>query len=97
MGNDSQANFDVKEIFKRAMKYFVEGGMVALAAYFIPAKKMGLDEILIIALTAAATFALLDMYAPSIGLTARQGAGFGIGANMVGFPRMGTGAAGPLF
>ena len=85
--SDSQGNFDVREILKRAVKYFVEGAMVAVAAFFIPRKKMDLDEILIIALTAAATFALLDMYAPSIGLTARQGAGFGIGANMVGFPQ----------
>ena len=85
---ESNTSFDIKEIVKRALKYFVEGVMVALAAFFIPRKKMDLDEVFIIALTAAATFALLDMYAPSIGLTARQGAGFGIGANLVGFPRM---------
>ena len=47
-----------------------------------------------IGLTAAATFALLDMYAPSVGHTVRQGAGFGIGANLVQFPAgMGGGAA----
>ena len=85
---ESNTSFDIKEIVKRALKYFVEGVMVALAAFFIPRKKMDLDEVFIIALTAAATFALLDMYAPSIGLTARQGAGFGIGANLVGFPRL---------
>ena len=80
---------DLGELVKRALKYFVEGAMVALAAFFIPRKKMDWEEILMIALTAAATFALLDMYAPSIGVTARQGAGFGIGANMVGFPNAG--------
>ena len=41
-----------------------------------------------IAITAAATFALLDMYAPSIGSAARQGTGFGIGANLSGFPNL---------
>ena len=86
---ESNTVFDLKEILKRALKYFVEGAMVALAAFFIPRKKMDWEEILMIALTAAATFALLDMYAPSIGVTARQGAGFGIGANMVGFPNAG--------
>ena len=40
-----------------------------------------------IAVTAAATFALLDLYAPSVSAYARQGAGFGVGANLVGFPR----------
>ena len=49
---------------------------------------MNVEEIVMIAITAAATFALLDMYAPSIGSAARQGTGFGIGANMSGFPAM---------
>jgi hypothetical protein len=39
-----------------------------------------------IAITAAATFALLDMFSPSIGGAARMGSGFGVGANLVGFP-----------
>ena len=81
-----EAYFDLKEIGKRAAKYFVEGAMVAIAAYFIPRRGKGgssllnWEEVLMIALTAAATFALLDMYAPSVGCSARQGAGFGIGA-----------------
>ena len=69
-------------------QYLVEGGAVAVAAYYIPQKKMNVEEIVMIAITAAATFALLDMYAPSIGSAARQGTGFGIGANMSGFPQM---------
>ena len=52
---------------------------------------MSWEEVLMIALTAAATFALLDMYAPSVGATARQGAGFGIGAGLVQWPGVGTG------
>ena len=42
-----------------------------LAAFFIPEKKMKVEEIVMIGLTAAATFALLDMYAPSVGHTAK--------------------------
>ena len=72
-------------IFTRAVKYLVEGGAVALAAYFIPRRKMDLQEIAMIAVTAAAVFAILDLYAPSIAAGARQGAGFGIGATQVGF------------
>jgi hypothetical protein len=49
---------------------------------------MKLSEIAMIALVAIATFAVLDVYAPSVGSSARSGAGFGIGANLVGFPRM---------
>lgn len=84
--NKLQKGFDLQEILKRAVKYLVEGGAVAVAAYYIPKKKMDMESILLIAITAAFTFALLDMYAPSIGSAARQGTGFGIGANLVGFP-----------
>ena len=85
---DLQSAFDVQEIVKRAVKYLIEGGAVAVAAYYIPKKQMNLEEIVMIAVTAAATFALLDMYAPSISNAARQGTGFGIGANLSGFPKL---------
>ena len=84
--NQLTTAFDLQEVLKRAVKYLVEGGAVAVAAYYIPKKKMDMESILLIAITAAFTFALLDMYAPSIGSAARQGTGFGIGANLVGFP-----------
>lgn len=81
-------SFDMGEVLKRVLKYFVEGGFVALAAFYVPQrKKLSVEEILTIALVAAATFAVLDLAAPSIAVSARQGAGFGIGANLVGFPR----------
>lgn len=78
--------FDISEIIKRIIKYLVEGLMVAIAAYAIPQRSLNMEEITLIALTAAATFSILDCYVPSIGVSTRSGAGFGIGANMVGFP-----------
>ena len=81
-----QSAFDLQEVLKRMVKYVIEGMAVAGVAYYVPKKKLNLEEIVMIGLTAACTFALLDMFAPSIGNTARQGAGFGIGANLVGFP-----------
>ena len=78
--------FDLNELVKRIIKYLVEGLMVAIAAFAIPKRSLNLEEIALIALTAAATFSILDTYIPSIGVTARSGAGFGIGANLVGFP-----------
>jgi ABC-type Co2+ transport system permease subunit len=81
------AGIDMGELLKRAVKYLVEGLMVAIAAFAIPKRSLQLDEIALIALTAAATFSILDTYIPSMGVNARTGAGFGIGANLVGFPR----------
>lgn len=74
------------EIVNRAIKYLIEGLFVAIAAIFIPKKSLPVEEILTLAVVAAAVFAILDVVSPSIGVTARQGAGFGIGANLVGFP-----------
>ena len=54
----------------------------------IPAKRLKLDETLLIALVAAATFSILDTYLPSLAVSARSGAGFGIGANLVNFPAL---------
>ena len=68
------------ELVKRAIKYLVEGLMVAIAAFAIPKRSLNLDEVALIALTAAATFSILDTYVPSMAINARSGAGFGIGA-----------------
>jgi ABC-type Co2+ transport system permease subunit len=77
---------NVGELVKRIIKYLVEGLMVAIAAYAIPKRSLNIEEIILISLTAAATFSILDTYIPSMGVTARSGAGFGIGANLVKFP-----------
>jgi hypothetical protein len=74
------------EFVNRALKYILEGLAIAIAAIYIPKKPLALNEVGALALTAAAVFALLDVLAPSVGITARQGAGFGLGANLVGFP-----------
>ena len=77
---------NMDELIKRIVKYLVEGLMVAIAAYAIPKRSLNWEEIILIALTAAATFSILDTYIPVMGVSARSGAGFGIGANLVGFP-----------
>ena len=80
------AGVDVSDLVSRAVKYGLEGLAVAIAAYLLPGKGLKLSEIGMIALVALATFAILDIYAPSVGASARTGAGFGIGAHLVGFP-----------
>ena len=79
---------DVSEVLNRAIKYLIEGVAVGLAAVLVPRKTIDFQEVVAIAIVAAAVFAVLDLVSPSIGVTARQGAGFGLGANLVGFPRM---------
>ena len=73
------------DLVTRLVKYVIEGLAVAVVAYVLPGK-LKISEIGMISLVAMATFAILDMYPPSVGASARTGAGFGIGAGLVGFP-----------
>lgn len=80
------SGFDFGELVKRAIKYLVEGLVVAIVAVLVPKKALNVEEIVIIALTAAATFSILDVFIPSMGSSVRQGAGLGVGFNLVKFP-----------
>lgn len=77
--------FDTNEYVRRIVKYLVQGFMVAIAAYAIPKHSLNMEEITLLALTAAATFSILDTYVPVIGISARTGTGLGIGLGLAGF------------
>lgn len=80
-------NIDFAEVLGRVLKYLMEGIAVGIACYFIG--KLNMDQIIIIAVTAAATFAILDMYSPHISDAVRLGAGFGIGSQFTGIRMVG--------
>jgi hypothetical protein len=80
-----QYSFSVQNLVVKVIKYIIEGLAVAVAAYYIPKNRLNVEDIVIIGVTAAAIFAILDIYSPSTGEAVRLGAGFGIGANQVGF------------
>ena len=88
LSENQKFELDLSEIIKRAVKYLLEGGAVALAARYIPSEKIDVREVAAIAFTAACVFAILDMYAPSVSVAARQGAGFAIGSSTVGGIKM---------
>lgn len=75
----------MRQFLTNLAKYFVEGLVVAVVAYYIPKKQTDIKSIVLIGVVAALTFALLDYFSPSIGASSRLGAGFGIGSNLVGF------------
>jgi hypothetical protein len=78
--------FDINELIKRAIKYLIEGLIVAICAFAIPKKSLNIEEIISLSLAASATFAILDTYLPSMYVSAKQGAGLGLGLKLVGFP-----------
>ena len=66
------------------------GGLVlvehALVGHRVDDALGRLEDVSSLGLVAAAVFAILDVVSPSIGASARTGAGLGLGANLVGFP-----------
>ena len=76
--------FDSTEFIVRLCKYLLEGIVVAVAAFFFADTGISWDSILLIGLTAACTFALIDSLAPALSASVRQGAGLGIGLKMTG-------------
>ncbi len=81
-------DIDARELCKRVVKYVLQGLVVAFAAIVLPKRKPEYEEALTLAIVAAAVFAILDILAPNSGLgeAVRQGAGLGLGFQLVKFP-----------
>lgn len=87
-------NINWKNIFRKILRYSLEGLAVSTAAYGLPKmiRRDGGDGfhksdfwmIVKIGFLVAAIFALLDIYAPKVGIGSRIGAGIAIGAYQVG-------------
>ena len=75
--------YDYKEIAKKVIKYLLEGIAVALVAYYFMSDKLGAKDIFVLGVSAAAAFAILDQFSPTVAMGARFGAGFGIGQGII--------------
>jgi hypothetical protein len=65
------------------IRYLVQGMAVATAIYFVLRDRVQTKEILTIGLAAAAAYAVLDTFAPSVGVGARLGTGIGLGMSLL--------------
>jgi len=79
-------SMDSRELCKRVVKYVLQGLVIAVSALLLPKPKIDFEAIIALGLVAAATFAIIDTLMPSLNFPVQLGAGFGIGANLVGFP-----------
>jgi hypothetical protein len=77
-------SIDFSEVLVRMTKYTVEGLVVALVALLLPSKQLTLQEVILLALTAAAVFSILDLMAPSIASGTRLGVGLSTGVGLMG-------------
>lgn len=93
MYNMDSLNVNFRDIMKRAIKYLLEGLAVAFVAHYFTKGKLDAKEVIMLGITAAFVFAILDTFSPTISLGARFGAGFGVGQTMFGLNPMMAAAA----
>lgn len=72
------------EVIRRIFRYVILGLVVAFAATYLMQGKMSNENLLVLALTVASVYALLDLVSPSMGGAARLGSGVGLGIGLVG-------------
>lgn len=76
--------FNTQEMFTRIVKYLTEGLVIGIVASILPSKSLSTQEIILLALTAASVFAILDLVAPATGSASRFGVGIVSGASLLG-------------
>lgn len=54
------------EVYKRMFKYIIQWIIIALATSYLPSKQLKTSEIIIIATIGTISFAILDIYIPSV-------------------------------
>ena len=82
---DRSFEFDFEEAFKRLVRYLLEGFSVGIAVQIISQKKVNLQEVILVAITASSCLALLDSFSPTVSRGARSGMGLGLGLGTVGY------------
>ena len=77
-----------RELCKRLIKYLLLGLVLAFAQLVIPKRSVNIEEVVTMAVIAAATFAVIDLFSgeESMGKDARTGAALIMGARIAGFP-----------
>jgi hypothetical protein len=77
--------FDSRELCRKVVKYLTLGFVIAICALILPKQKIDFESVISLGLVAGATFAIIDVFMPNMSYPVQLGAGFGIGANLVGF------------
>ena len=76
-------SLDTRTLCKMVVKYITLGLVIAIVCLVLPKQKLEVQAIISLSLVAAATFAILDLFAPTLSGPAQLGAGLGIGYGMV--------------
>jgi hypothetical protein len=79
-------SFNSRELCKRVVKYVLMGLVIAICTLVIPKPKIDLEAVIALSLVSACTFAIIDVFVPTMSYPVQLGAGAGIGLQLSGFP-----------
>lgn len=89
MNKEQNIGTPTVKLLQISIKYIIEGIIIAIVAFYVPLmfktslRKPTIIEILGLAITAALTMFILDLYSPNTSLGARLGLGFKIGKSLL--------------
>lgn len=72
------------QIVELLVKYFIHGAVIIGLAFALGKGRRDWNNLLVMAIGSALSFLLLDIFSPVVSQSARKGAGFGMGMEMVG-------------
>jgi hypothetical protein len=75
-------SLDTRTLCKMVVKYITLGLVIAIVCLILPKQKLDLEAVIALALVSAATFAILDLFAPTLSGPAQLGLGVGVGWNL---------------
>ena len=78
-------SFNSRELCKRVVKYVLMGLVIAICTLVLPKNKIDFEAVIALGLVSACVFAIVDTFVPTMSYPVQLGAGFGLGASMVGF------------
>ncbi len=70
-------------VIRLIFRYLIMGAVISIAGYYIPSKKPQWNEMIMLALTAASTMAILEIYLPDAYIMSRLAVGWTIGTNLI--------------
>ena len=77
-------SFNSRELCKRVIKYILQGLVISICCLLIPKAKPDFEAIIALGLVSSATYAVIDLFAPSLTFPLNLGVGFGIGSSLTG-------------
>ena len=77
-------SFNSRELCKKVIKYILQGMVVSICVLLLQKIKPDFEAVVALGLVTSATYAIIELFAPSLTFPLNLGVGFGIGSSLTG-------------